>query len=403
MKYPLISEYIESIKCAEDNLATLNNLRPVLDDNGNPIISSGNNAVVFKMTDGKSYYALKCFIRDGLDRANTYSLIDEELRYISSPFMIKTKYLEKELYVSSMNTDETEFSVVLMEWIEGDTLERYLRIHTNKEERYKLAYMFSEMALWLLSQPFAHGDIKPDNVIVRLGGKLALIDYDGMFVPAMCGQKPREFGTPGYRHPARPQSEFDKSIDFFSLVVIELSLLIIAEGTNELSSNMDEGLIFHEQDFYNIEQCEAYKYLLYHRSNNLISPIIDLFLKMLNEPNISKNELLRLKIPATILQNQCLYGQEALTFMGDALWRMSKYDIARDVQLNDGIFMIYSLNHANTVFFRTCLSDDKEHFDVVVTENGISAYTTLSIQSLKGLLLASKQWDEVVENRLLLL
>ena len=55
MIYPTISEYIEAIKYAEDNFATLTNLRPVLDDDGNPIMSSGNFAVVFKMKQHISY------------------------------------------------------------------------------------------------------------------------------------------------------------------------------------------------------------------------------------------------------------------------------------------------------------------------------------------------------------
>ena len=54
MNYPLISEYIESIRYAEDNFATLTNLRPVLDDDGNPIMSAGNFAVVFKLQDIKT-------------------------------------------------------------------------------------------------------------------------------------------------------------------------------------------------------------------------------------------------------------------------------------------------------------------------------------------------------------
>lgn len=53
MNYPLISEYIEAIRTAEYNFDKLNNLRPILDCDGNPIMSSGNFAVVFKMTDGK--------------------------------------------------------------------------------------------------------------------------------------------------------------------------------------------------------------------------------------------------------------------------------------------------------------------------------------------------------------
>ena len=51
MNYPLISEYIEAIRSAEDNFDKLSNLRAELDANGNPVMSSGNFAVVFKMKD----------------------------------------------------------------------------------------------------------------------------------------------------------------------------------------------------------------------------------------------------------------------------------------------------------------------------------------------------------------
>ena len=40
MKYPLISEYIESIKNSEDNFNELTNLRPVYDEAGEIVMSS---------------------------------------------------------------------------------------------------------------------------------------------------------------------------------------------------------------------------------------------------------------------------------------------------------------------------------------------------------------------------
>lgn len=42
MNYPLISEYIEAIKSPKDNFDELINLRPVLDGDGEPIMTSGN-------------------------------------------------------------------------------------------------------------------------------------------------------------------------------------------------------------------------------------------------------------------------------------------------------------------------------------------------------------------------
>ena len=54
MNYPLISEYIEAIKAAEDNFKELTNLRPVLGDDGLPVMTGGNFAVVFKMQDAET-------------------------------------------------------------------------------------------------------------------------------------------------------------------------------------------------------------------------------------------------------------------------------------------------------------------------------------------------------------
>ena len=66
MIYPLLSEYKESILSAEDNFDKYVNLRPVLDDTGEIVMSSGNFAVVFKMRDESTYkeYAIKCFTKE---------------------------------------------------------------------------------------------------------------------------------------------------------------------------------------------------------------------------------------------------------------------------------------------------------------------------------------------------
>lgn len=54
MTYPLISEYVEAVSNAEDNFDKLRNLRPVTDGNGDPVMTGGNFAVVFKMRDEKN-------------------------------------------------------------------------------------------------------------------------------------------------------------------------------------------------------------------------------------------------------------------------------------------------------------------------------------------------------------
>ena len=88
MNYPLISEYVESIMNAEDNFNELSYLRPVLNENGSPIMSSGNLAVVFKMTDGNKNYAVKCLIKDQEERTERYKLISDYLKSIESEYIV---------------------------------------------------------------------------------------------------------------------------------------------------------------------------------------------------------------------------------------------------------------------------------------------------------------------------
>ena len=200
MNYPLISEYVEAIKAAEDNFEQLKHLRPVLGEDGEPVMTSGNFAVVFKMKDEQTgkLHAVKCFLKEQEGRAEAYRQIAEELEYVSSTFLTPIKYLDKELFVDSSNSEDSEFPVLLMDWVEGQTLDKYIREHIDDQyELSLLAYQFSRLAMWLMPQPFAHGDLKPDNILVKEDGTLVLVDYDGMYVPAMKGQKAEVVGGTG--------------------------------------------------------------------------------------------------------------------------------------------------------------------------------------------------------------
>lgn len=93
MNYPLISEYVEAVKSAEDNLNELTYLRPVLDGGGNPVMSSGNFAVVFKMRSERdgSLYALKCFTKEQTGRDESYKLIADELECVQPTYLAKVR------------------------------------------------------------------------------------------------------------------------------------------------------------------------------------------------------------------------------------------------------------------------------------------------------------------------
>ena len=119
MNYPLISEYIEAIKSAEDNFDELSYLRPVLDEEGNPVMSVGGFSVVFKMQDERDgkLYAVKCFTKEQEGRTESYKLIADELEYVSTNYLTSIRFLENELFVDTSQTDETEYPVLLMDWV----------------------------------------------------------------------------------------------------------------------------------------------------------------------------------------------------------------------------------------------------------------------------------------------
>ena len=254
MQYPLISEYVKAIQDAGDNLEELAHLTPVLDDHGEPYRSSGAFAVVFKMQDKSSgkYYALKCFTEEQEGRADAYRQIADELDMVDSPYITSVKYMEKELFADSQ-CEEDEFPVLLMDWVEGETMEAYIASnYHNQSAMSMLCYRFGKMAAWLRTQSFAHGDIKPDNIIVRPDGSLTLVDYDGMFVPSMKGSQSPTIGTRDFSHPLRTVDDFDEMIDDFSLASIALSLKAISMKSTLLDIyGASDRLLFSENDYHN--------------------------------------------------------------------------------------------------------------------------------------------------------
>ena len=261
MQYPLISEYLAAIREAHDNLDKLSHLMPVLDKYGEPYRSSGAFAVVFKMKDEQTgkCYALKCFTEEQEGRAEAYRKIAEELEFVDSPYITSVKYLEKELFVDS-NCEDEEFPVLLMDWIEGETMETYVAAnYTDTHAMSMLCYRFCKMAAWLRSQSFAHGDIKPDNIMVRPDGTLTLVDYDGMFVPAMKGQKSPTIGTKDFSHPLRTIDDFDETIDDFALASIALSLKAISLDPSLLQNyGASDRLLFSAADYLDLSKSNTF-------------------------------------------------------------------------------------------------------------------------------------------------
>lgn len=274
MNYPLISEYIEAILSAEDNFDKLNNLRPVLDSNGNPIMSSGNFAVVFKMKDVETekLYAVKCFTREQKERQERYQEIIKVLEEIKSQYFVSTHFYDKELFVDTSQDEETEFPVLVMDWVEGLCLDKYMQvIRDDKARRELLAQKFQEFVCWLLPKHFAHGDLKPDNIIVKDDGSLVLVDYDGMFVPSLYGKSALELGTPMFRYKDRTLDDFNEYVDDYATVFILLILKIGVTHPNVMDFFQNKDNMFNV-----FKNCVAFM------TDKQIAPIVSAYIMVAN-------------------------------------------------------------------------------------------------------------------------
>lgn len=308
MNYPSVGQYTETIKLAAktpgDYFEKLSNLRPVFDANGEPIMSSGNFAVVFKMYNPKNhkYYALKCFHREQEGREQNYQMISEELNRelsrhsygthnLSSSYLLHVQYYEKELFVD-IGEPVSLFPVLLMEWVDGITLDKcILQNLGNAKLLHEMTYRFSRMAKWLLSQRFAHGDLKPDNILITKDFHIVLVDYDGMYVPAMKGQKANELGSPNYRHPNRTIDDFDEQIDDFPIINILLSLKAVSLNPNLFAPLITgDKMLFEEHDYLSFD-------------NNKILPLL----------------------------NQILYDKELVVLLGAFLIILRSHDFPKNI------------------------------------------------------------------------
>src|SRR5262249_44610721 len=149
-------------------------------------------------------WALKCFTRQVAGLRERYSEISTYLRQANLPFMVDFVYLEQ-----GINIKGRWYPALKMDWVEGLTLNEFVKEHADQPQHLELlCQIWARLARRLREAKMAHCDLQHGNVLLVPGSTakslaVKLIDYDGMFVPALAQSTSGEVGHPAYQHPQR--------------------------------------------------------------------------------------------------------------------------------------------------------------------------------------------------------
>jgi hypothetical protein len=256
MAWPHSQDYNEAVQSSRASFSDpeLQAGQAVTDALGIPRPCSGNFADVYQVHCPASgaRWAVKCFTREVPGLRERYAAVSAHLRRAGLPFTVDFRYLEQGVRVRS-----TWYPVLKLQWVEGLTLNEFVRANADRPALLEaLGQIWLRMAVRLREAGLAHADLQHGNVLLVPGSsasslKLKLIDYDGMWVPALAGRPSGEVGHPAYQHPQRLREQtYSREVDRYPLLLVACALRAVAEGGQALWERYDNGdnLLFKEAD-----------------------------------------------------------------------------------------------------------------------------------------------------------
>jgi DNA-binding CsgD family transcriptional regulator len=220
-----------------------------------PFSRNGNFGAVYKFSDQRQAYALKVFADSQPDRELRYSLIHRHLASTRPAHSLVSFSYEPH----GIQVRGAWYPTLVMDWAEGDTLRLYLRNTLEpggQVSNGRLCLAWAQLMRELAERRTAHGDLQHGNILVMPDGSMKLVDYDGMFVPAMrqAGMTAVEFGMAAYQHPKRYRGYFDERLDDFAALVMLLTLACVNRARWQRCHQDDSYLLLKEADLLRPEQ-----------------------------------------------------------------------------------------------------------------------------------------------------
>ena len=188
---------------------------------GTPKVVSGGFALTYAVNVRGSIYAVRCFHKEAKGLEVRYAAIAQALACLKSKYFVNFEYQPR-----GIRANGATFPLVKMAWASGETLGEFVEANFDNPAVLKcLITSLNELAAYLEISGVAHGDIQEGNLMVSDGGRsIQLIDYDGMFVPALSALGGAELGHRDYQHPGRDSSHYGVTLDRFSFISLTLAL-----------------------------------------------------------------------------------------------------------------------------------------------------------------------------------
>lgn len=230
------------------------------DSLGLPFGRTGSFAITFKILRGSHAFALRCFLSNRPTIHQRYQAISTHLKQNPLPYLVDFSY-----ETAGIRIKGAEYPILRMQWVDGVPLGLYVQEHHRDAQRMEdLQDRIVTMATDLEASGIAHGDLQGGNILVDTTGAITLVDYDGMFVPALASLGAIETGHPNFQHPQRERTQlFTAKADRFPLAVIYTALNAIQEDPeiwNTLNGD-EEALLFRATDLRSPSQSAAFRAL----------------------------------------------------------------------------------------------------------------------------------------------
>lgn len=228
-------------------------LSVVNNDKNEPIKYFGSSSVVFKLAEGDRYYALKCFTTELFGRWDYLQKVQQILSKNENTWIVPFEIYENELELENDLNQTCTCSVLLMPWIEGERLLDKIKLYCSQQNTAsirELTKSFIEFAVNQIGQPFSHGDITPENIIVTPSGKMLLIDHDTFTFKDWENKPGRGGWSFPYHHPNKSRCEPNIDEDQFSFLLLTICLKALEHNPLLFERfNSSKGLLFNIDDF----------------------------------------------------------------------------------------------------------------------------------------------------------